>query len=176
MFVADVGLVSYGIKLTGGWSHEANLLADDSILDARSDWVKDAKGHYFLGPDTGKPIPPGVQHRPAGYLNPCPRWIVLEGPEDGPHWSYERWRNALVSQLDKPYDYIGILDFVTLSMDDRNWRDESAWFCDEYATWAQEQGGYTYGREIPVPFFKLNPSGALLYTVGLGWRVAASRG
>lgn len=167
MVVADVGLVSWGIETGGGWSHMANVLADDSIIDARSDSMK------FPG---GLKVPAGVQRRPAGYLDSIRKWVVLEGPEDDPggKWSYNRWEYALVSQLKKPYDFIGIWDFLSDSVIDRNWRDESAWFCDELAVWAQEKAGYV--PQLPEPVFRITPSAALLFDIGAGWRVVAGRG
>lgn len=174
MVVADSGLISWGIETGGGWSHMANLMADGSIIDARSDRIRDTRtGKRCLGPD-GKPISPGVQRRPGSYLEGIKKWVVLQGPEDGNGRSYDRWRLALEAQLGKPYDFIGILDFLTESPLDRNWRDQRAWFCDELAVWAMEQAGYT--PQIPEPVFRITPSAALLLAIGLGWRVVAQRG
>lgn len=141
----------------GGWSHWANVLEDGSIWDARSD-VEGGK-------------PPGVQHRPAGYLDAQPRRALLEfgGPEH-----YGPWAAALESQEGKPYDKVGIKDFATGSYTDRNWRDESAWFCDEYGLWAAEQACAV--PKVPVPLFRINPGAAMLYILGAGARVVQTWG
>lgn len=46
---------------------------------------------------------------------------------------------ALTSQLGAPYDMAGICGFLTGSIKDRNFRNKSAWFCDELIVWALEQ-------------------------------------
>lgn len=172
MVVADVGLVSWGIETGGGWSHMANLLADGSIIDARSDRVHDSRTGKPVLID-GKRIPPGVQRRPGYYLEGIKKWVVLEAPSTAPG-NYDAWKHALEAQLGKPYDFIGILDFLTESPLDRNWRDQTAWFCDELAVFAMEQSGYC--PPLPQPVFRITPSAALLLAIGLGWRVTGSRG
>lgn len=163
MVVADSGITSRAIEYWGGggWSHMANVLADDSIIDARVDQMK----------IRGVAYPAGVQRRPAGYLDRVPRWVLLEiGGEE----HYSRWLAALVSQLHKPYDSIGILDFLTGSVEDRNWREQTAWFCSELGVWALERAGLC--PALPDPIFRVTPGGALLLCIGRGARVVASRG
>jgi hypothetical protein len=159
MLVADTGVSSRLIEWFGGggWSHFANVLADGTIIDARSDRVAGA--------------PPGVQRRPARYLDSERKWVLLQL---GAEHQYEPWVNALVSQLGKPYDQIGIWDFATGSVYDRNWRDQSAWFCSELGVWAQEQAQMC--PRLPGPVFRITPGAALLLDIGLGATVLASRG
>jgi len=164
MLIADTAWSSRCIEWWGGggWSHFANVLSDSSIIDARSDAIK-VRGE-------GR-IPPGVQRRPAGYLDDCKRWVLLEL---GTEAQYGHWQAALIGQLGKPYDFIGIRDFLTGSVRDRNWRSESAWFCDELGIWAQEQARIC--PRLPDPIYRLTPGAALLLDIGLGAQVVASRG
>ena len=101
-----------------------------------------------------------------------PRWILLEV---GTEKHYGPWMGALASQIGKPYDFIGILDFVTGSTQDRNWRDESAWFCDELGVWAEERANIT--PRLPDPVYRLTPGSALMLNLGLpGTKVLAYAG
>lgn len=154
----------------GGWSHLANMLVDGSFIDARADWVKDAKGTYYKGAD-GKPIEPGVRRRPGDYLKAAQRWILIELGEER---HYAPWVRVLESQIGKPYDFVGIWDFVTGSNQDRNWRDERAWFCDELGVWSWEKVGIC--PQVPEPVYRINPGAALLLGIGTGARVVASGG
>ena len=164
MFTAGNGWTSRPIEWFGGggWSHAASVLADGSIIDARSDVVT-YKGQRFK---------PGVQLRPAHYLDSEPRWIEVEIPCTREH---ARKRDELLhSQLKKPYDFPGIWDFVDGSYRDRNWRDESAWFCSELETWALEMSGICPALTAPV--CKITPGDALLIAQAAGGRVVAYRG
>lgn len=155
----------------GGWSHFANVLPDGRIIDARSDVVTDPDGRPFLGAD-GRPIPPGVEVRPAGYLDSEPRWVVIDVPCT--HAQAKGWERRLVSQLHKPYDFPGIADFLTGSLVDRNWRDESAWFCSELGMWAQEEEGIC--PQLAAPVFKIPPGEALLIDMALGGTLVSAKG
>lgn len=165
MFTAGSELSSKAIEWFGGggWSHMANILPDGSVIDARNDIVK-FNGHSF---------PTGVQHRPKGYLEAeCGRWIELENPCTV--FQAKAWEAHLWSQVGKPYDQIGILDFVTGSLKDRNWRDQSAWFCSELGVWALEKAGICSALAAPV--FRIPPGEGLLISMALGGTVVASKG
>lgn len=165
MFTAGSEFSSKAIEWFGGggWSHMANVLADGSIIDARNDIVK----------FNGVCYPTGVQHRPKGYLEAeCSRWVVLEIPCTV--FQARSWELNLWSQVRKPYDQIGIMDFVTGGAKDRNWRDESAWFCSELGIWAQEKA--VICPPLATPVFRIPPGEALLITMALGGMVVASKG
>lgn len=171
MTVAGAALSSRLIEGFGGgqWSHMANVLLDGTILDARVDWIKVDTSWYK----------PGVQLRPAGYLDVEPRWAVWEAP---PHAEavYSDWLAAGRRQLDKPYDKTGIYDFATGLFTgkyrDRNWGGEGsrAWFCDMLATWMAVHVGLV--PQPPTRIYTLTPGAALNLFVGAGWRLVASRG
>ena len=164
MLTAGTGLTSRWIEWWGGggWSHFANVLADGSIIDARSDVVT----------FRGQSFPTGVQRRPAGYLNTEPRWVAVDVPCTVAQ--AKEWEHVLRSQLGKPYDFPGILDFATGSLKDRNWRDESAWFCSELGLWAQEQVGIC--PRLAAPVFKIPPGEGLLIDIALGGQIVAAKG
>ena len=68
--------------------------------------------------------------------------------------------DSLKSQLGKPYDQIAIWDFVTGSIQRRNWRDTRSWFCDELAVWSWCTAGL---REWPLlPLTRIDPGGSFL--------------
>jgi len=172
MVVAGNALSSRLIEGFGGgrWSHMANLLADDTVLDARYDSV-----HYG-----GKAHAPGVQLRPAHYLDSEPRWAVFEFGEP---WMYPIWEQAGLGQIGKPYDSVGIKGFArglfTGHYEDRNYapRDPSkskAWFCDELAVYMAQRCGHL--PELPFQPYTLTPGAALNLFIGRGARLMATQG
>lgn len=165
MFTAGSEFSSRAIEWWGGggWSHMANILSDGSVIDARNDVVKFNDQSF----DTG------VRHRPKGYLEAeYGRWIELEIPCTV--FQARSWEAHLWSQVGKPYDQLGILGFLTGSLKDRNWRDESAWFCDELALWAQEKANIC--PRLLTPVFRVTPGSALLIDMALGASIVASKG
>ena len=159
-FVADRSLPSWAIGWFGGgiWSHMATYVTDSTVIDARSDVIQG--------------IPAGVKVRPVSYLDDYPKWLTLEIPCDA--LQLEACMSALRSQLDKPYDTRGIYNFATGSMDDKNWQDLSAWFCDALAIWAQQVSGIC--PFLTLPATRLTPSTAFLIDQVLGGKVVASKG
>ena len=171
MVCAATAFTSRLIERFDDWSHYANVLWDGTILDAREDWTKAKEGWdcgngVLVGPD-GK-VPPGVRLRPAGYLNDVSRWLLLELPTSSVE-QYKTWEQAGRSQLGKPYDKLGIIDFVTGQSDKRNWRDQSAWFCDELGAWMGEQA--KYWRELPDAVWKQTPGAVLDLAWGAGAKI-----
>jgi hypothetical protein len=59
----------------------------------------------------------------------------------------------LYSQIGKPYDWRGVVAF---GLGDRDWRDNSAWFCSELQVWATEAAGF-FKRPLNIPFDRLSP-------------------
>lgn len=143
-----------------GWAHFASILPDGSVLDSRADIVK-VKGACY---------PEGVQLRPKGYLDTEPRWLKVEIPCT--HAQANAWETALRSQLNKPYDFPGIWSFVTEGKD-RNWREQSAWFCSELGLWALERAGICH--QLDMPAFRFTPGDAIAICAALG-HVVASKG
>jgi hypothetical protein len=151
----------------GQWCHMANVLADGTILDARDNEIEG--------------IPPGVQLRPAGYLDMEPRWALFEAPSAA---NYDSWLAAGRGQLLKPYDERGIIDFAegafTGKYVDTNYAgiNSLAWFCDCLCSWMAIDAG-----DIPQPdprlhlnLFTLTPSAALLLFIGARWRLVDCKG
>lgn len=66
----------------------------------------------------------------------------------------------LHSQLDKPYDTDGIIDYIDGSIIDKNFRRESAWFCDDLSVVSWEQAGII--PRLQFPPFRIAPGGAYL--------------
>lgn len=64
------------------------------------------------------------------------------------------------SQLGKPYDWIGVLNFV---VQDSDWMDEDKWFCSELVAWAFEMAGDPLIRGVSN---RITPA-ALLYSTKL---------
>lgn len=149
----------------GPWSHMAALLADDSVLDARDDSVGGQ--------------PPGVHIREAHYLDSEPRWAIFEAPTE---YNYLLWVTTLRSQLGKPYDSRGIIDFAesvfTGDYTDPNYAgaQSRAWFCDCLQAWAAIESGDLPQPPPYVKLFTLTPTASLNLFIGAGWQCTASKG
>jgi len=156
----------------GGWpSHMANLLADGSVWDARSDVINFGGVKY----------PAGVQHRPAGYLEAeNAKWAIFEAPP-GSERVYPYWVELLQSQEHKPYDHAGIIAFgvgvFTGKFQDQNYADDksTAWFCDEYSIWAAGKPGLI-PWPLPLKISRQTPGAGLNLFIGARWRLTAAKG
>lgn len=135
-FYADRSLISKAIggQGRGGWAHMTTFVSDTEVIDARV-------GHTVIRDSAGKItriIDPGVQRRPASYLDANEYALVLSFPCSA--LSFAAGTQLLVKQLGKPYDSRGIYTaFVRGKMDNPDWREQSAWFCDELALWVLER-------------------------------------
>lgn len=156
----------------GHWSHMASILADGLILDARDNAMT-------IG---GREYPAGVRLRAAGYLDAEPRWAIFQAPT-GDH--YDAWLKAGLSQLGKPYDKAGIVDFAesvfTGKYEDGNYvpndpAENKAWFCDELAAWMAMQAGDVPWPPSAFPLYWQTPESALDLFIGAGWKMTASKG
>lgn len=175
MVVRGDGLSSRAIEGFGGgrWSHMANVLADGTVWDARDDHVA-YKGVVY---------PRGVQHRKLGYLvDQYKQWSLFQAPIWATQY-YDDWVRTLESQVGKPYDSVGIWDFVTGMLtgkyEDYNYAPtdpsgSKAWFCDEYAVWAAGKMGLI-PWPLVVPVFTLTPGSALNLFLGAGWELCGSK-
>jgi uncharacterized protein YycO len=61
------------------------------------------------------------------------KWAIYE-MECPKHHAF---RDRIVSQIEKPYDFLGILGFFVR----RNWQQENRWFCSELVAWASSLVG-----------------------------------
>lgn len=151
----------------------ANLLATEMVWDARADRVR----------FQGKVYPRGVQYRDVRYLYAeAKEWAIFQAPL----WTgknYALWVKALESQAGKPYDKVGIKDFVTGMITGRysdynyapsNPDESKAWFCDEYAVFAACAASILPPLQLPP--FTLTPGAALNLFIGAGWSMIANRG
>lgn len=146
-------------RFGGKYSHVATLLpGGKEVLDARSDVIKG--------------IAAGVQIRPASYLGAPYVVDLYEIPctEAQLDAAYSRLR----TQLGKPYDKIGIINFgtgmITGDFEDRNWRNESAWFCDELCVWDWEMEGIC--PQLQITPNRIAPGSASLIASVLGAKVS----
>lgn len=153
-FVRGKGISSDAIGWFGGgyWSHVTTLLPGGThVLDARSDIVQG--------------IPEGVQIRPVDYLkdDECV-WMGLPGTAA----QVQKALDALHSQIGKPYDVQGIIDFADNERLDPNWQNESAWFCDELAAWSWIRGGWwNVDARLKLYPNRLTPGGAAFVIMAL---------
>jgi uncharacterized protein YycO len=71
-------------------------------------------------------------------LEKSTRWSIVEVPCDN-----EKAIAAARSQIGKPYDLLGMLGLAF----HRNWQDDSAWWCSEFAAWVVMHGGLKQFRD-----------------------------
>ena len=130
----------------------------DEVIDARADVIEG--------------IAPGVQRRPASYLDAYPRWVKMElqcTPSQR-----KTVIKALEDELEKPYDSVGIWDFATCSLKDRNWRDRSAWFCDELDIYVLELAKLV--SPLMLPLYRLTPGTSALIIQASGAKIINFKG
>ena len=135
----------------GRFSHVDVIMPDGRLLGARSDVIGG--------------MPEGVQIRPEKYAD----WAeVLRVFKDVTADQEAMFYTFLNRQLGKPYDKIGIVDFIFGMAHDRNWRDETAWFCSELVIAALDYAGII--MELTLDAFKIDPGGASLITSAIGFK------
>lgn len=61
-----------------------------------------------------------------------------------------------IEQLGKPYDWPGILNFVTRN---RNWEDTDSWFCSELVAYAFKKAGHPL---IRADTYRITPGNILM--------------
>lgn len=174
MLVRGRGLSSAAIGYFGAgyWSHYANVVPRGAPVRFANgkrthvafagDWVLDARYDHVGGE------PPGVRYRPSNYLAGEERIILRIHclPEQA-----RAWLAAGDSQLGKPYDARSIWAFVTGRNASRNWRNPSAWFCDELGIWMLEQSGRL--PRLPLHINRVTPGTAYAVCGALGGTVVA---
>lgn len=97
------------------YSHVASIHPDGSVVEA---WVKSATVRRTLCPSCG--------HQPGTVID-CFAWPGLtHGEVEGLHEFY-------VSQVGKPYDFLGALGFLRRRHSAAPGHDGRAWFCSELA-------------------------------------------
>lgn len=154
-FVKAQGCASKLIEWFGGGGFSHVVIR----LPSRSDWVIDARSDIVNG------IPPGVQQRPVSYLAkyPC-LWLAVPATDV----QLSMCEAALKSQRGKPYDKDGIVGFALGRLKDRNWADQSAWFCSELAIWAMQDARICPPLALDPP--RITPGSAALICGALGAR------
>ena len=163
-FVLGTGFSSRLISYrSGGPSHVDFVMpagygyAPGSLLGARSDTLTPLG--YAIA------IPAGVQVRPANYEKWKQTWVLTK------HVSKAQERAVYgfaLEQVGKPYDVEGILSFITGRYPHSdNWRDPSAWFCDELGVRALEVGKVI--PELPLTPNRIDPGGLLIAAGSAGF-------
>lgn len=127
------------------FSHTDIILPDGQLLGARSDRVG------------GKP--PGVQIRPPGYVKFAAKVVFTIPCTDAQEGAFLDFAHK---QVGKPYDKWAILGFIT----GRDWRDESAWFCDELVVRCAEVS--TIMPYVYMAVWKITPGAAALAVSAIG--------
>lgn len=148
-FVLAHGWSSSLIVLAGGgtdklgFSHVDIVWPDGRLFGARDDKV--------LTKD-GKTIGPGVHFRPPEYGDKV--WIRKVQIRIAVTDSQARaFYDFLLKQENKPYDQLAILAFLV----ERDWRQDSAWFCDELGLAALETANIIPAAYLPMN--KFTPTG-----------------
>jgi hypothetical protein len=161
-YVLGNGLSSKAIAWFGGgkFSHVDIVLpggfgyVEGFLLGARSDKIRG--------------ISPGVQVRPAFYEN-WARRLVIEVPCSSD--AFVSFHKYALDQRMKPYDKIAILGFLF----GRDWRDDSAWFCDEMVLCCGIQASIIPELKV-IPANQIPPGGSLIaYQVAGGKVVCDER-
>jgi uncharacterized protein YycO len=103
-------------RLWENWSHAAVLLQNGEVIDAT----------FKAG---------GVRRRKLeDVLKHASAFKIIDLPVTDPVAAM----TFLHAQIGKPYDWRGIMGWIT---SDRDWRDSSAWFCFELVAAVAEAGG-----------------------------------
>ena len=165
----DEGIVQAQFVLGTGWT--SRLIAYRSGNFSHVDFVMPAGYGYPPGSLLGARsdvllgIPPGVRVRPANYE----KWAnTLVLTKHVPKAQEAAVYNYALSQLGKPYDVQSIMGFITGHYPKtEDWRDPSAFFCDEFLVLALEKGGV-----IPTLVLtpnRIDPGGASLVLSAAGF-------
>ena len=146
-FVCESALSSAAIAWfsQGHFSHVDAVLADGSLLGARSDSVGGS--------------PPGVRIRPKDYAKFSTK-VVMSVPATPDQ--AEKFYKFLTAQVGKPYDSKAIWAFVV----NRNWRETDSWICSELQSAAGEAAGITPSLYLAAN--KITPVGCALAFSAVG--------
>lgn len=133
----------------GGYSHVDAVLADDTLLGARSDAVGGQR--------------PGVRVRPPGYET-WRRRTLVELP--GSELKFMQWADALERQIACQYDKQAILGFLL----GRREHTKGHWICSALQTHALKHCHLLH--RVPIPDSQVTPDNLFtLVTAGLGGRI-----
>ena len=113
------------------------------------------------GPDKSIADPGGVLIRsfaPWPYLAPPKKCTLATDNADGVI------SNAK-SQLGKPFDNDALYHFLSASPGDRNWREESSWFCSELIAFCLEAAGF-FPYKLVAAKNRITPGDLLLMLNG----------
>jgi uncharacterized protein YycO len=112
----SVGSLAIRARLWENWSHAAVLLPNGDVIDAT----------FKAGGVRRRRFDDVLKHASAHKV------LRLPVPDEVSAMAF------LHQQLGKPYDWRAILGWVT---SDRDWADDSAWFCFELVAAAAKAGG-----------------------------------
>lgn len=112
----SLGSLLIRARLWENWSHAAVVLPNGDVIDAT----------FKAGGVRRRKLSDVLAHASAYKL------IELPVPDQVAAMAF------LHAQLGKPYDWRSILGWAT---SDRDWRDDTAWFCFELCAAAAEAGG-----------------------------------
>lgn len=112
----SVGSFAIRARLWENWSHAAVVLPNGEVIDST----------FKAGGVRLRKLSDVMDHASAAKV------ITLNVPNE------ERALSFLHQQLGKPYDWRAILGWIT---SDRDWADDSAWFCFELVAAAAKAGG-----------------------------------
>lgn len=129
----------------GGYSHVDAVLADGSLIGARSDRIGG--------------VSPGVQHRPANYARWKRRTLVTFPHTEG---AYPGWVSWLDRQIGAGYDKGDILGFILgVSL-----MQEGHWICSALQDAALEQKQLL--PPTPIPPQQITPNSLYLMCIAAG--------
>jgi hypothetical protein len=168
-YVLGYGFESGAIAYAGkAFSHLDTVITDKHswrfgcgagcLIGARSDRIRDIDPGVQIRPPfyddrTGSPIGSGWKRRTV---------VQIEGPAHKVRAYYD----FIYDQRGKPYDSRAILDFITGSLRTRDWRDPSAWFCDELVCSGLEVSKFVQRLHL-IPSNRVNPGGSFLLISGI---------
>lgn len=118
-----LGSLAIRARLWENWSHAAVISYPGWVIDST----------FKAG---------GVRQRPiADVLKHASAYKVIHLPVPDEHAALE----FLKDQVGKPYDWRAILGWAT---SDRDWADDSAWFCFELVAAAAKAGGLDKWKDL----------------------------
>lgn len=171
-FVLAGGISSTLIEIGGGGTNTLGFSHCDIVLPGKIangyNEEFDPDREYLLGSRTDFPIDgqTGVQIRDWDYGKAT--WIRQEVFELSATPEQEiAFYDYAFAQVGKPYDKLAIIAFFIA----RDWRDEGAWFCDEYLLACTEQAKLCPSLYLPTN--KFTPTGAACIWSALGAKVVA---
>lgn len=158
-FTRDRSLIAKAIGWDGGeeLAHMTQFVSDVMVIDARAGWTKVNELAPGVEPDLKRwrhnrdgswSIPPGVQRRPAAYLDENEDMVTVEIPCTLEQ--QKSFESGLEGQLGDAYDTRGIEDFFDGHIIDPVWHGgRHPCFCNALGIWRIEVSGISPVHLIP---------------------------